>query len=279
MKETNWARTWKYASLFVLMAFTLLPFMWLLDTTFKEKEAIFAAKPTWLINPLTFEHYAWALGKSGMHLGKLLANSAIACTVTALLTGIVACISGYGLARYRVPGIKLILVLLVLAQMIQGPIIMIPWYKVASALSLLNTKTLLVLIYGTMTIPVGVWIMSGFFKVIPIDLEEAALIDGATKFQTLSRIVVPLAAPGLVAVSLYSFILGWNDYQYSLIFTNSLDAKTVQVGIAEVMDSMGQTNWGGILASGVIIVLPIIVIFSVIQKFLVEGLTAGSVKG
>ncbi|NOU85708.1 ABC transporter permease subunit [Paenibacillus sp. LMG 31460] len=279
MRETYLMRTWKYTILFLLLVFTLVPFLWLLDTSFKSDEAIFASKPTWWISPFTLDSYTWALGKKGIQLGKLLSNSLITCAITALITGLIACISGYGLARYKVPGIKLIFVLLVLAQMIQGPMIMIPWYKFASSMSLLNTKTILVMIYCTMTIPVGVWIMSGFFKTIPIDLEEAAYMDGASKLKTLFVVVIPLALPGLVAISLYSFILGWNDYQYSLILTNSLSAKTVQVGIAEVMESMGSTNWGGILASGVIIILPIILIFAIIQKFLIEGLTAGSVKG
>jgi multiple sugar transport system permease protein len=103
-------------------------------------------------------------------------------------------------------------------------------------------------------------------------------MDGASKWRTLFTVIIPLALPGLVAISLYAFILGWNDYQYSLILTSSLAAKTVQVGIAELMSSLGSTNWGGILASGVIVIVPIIVIFAVIQRFLIEGMTAGSVK-
>jgi ABC-type glycerol-3-phosphate transport system permease component len=279
MRETLSFRTMKYAGLALLMLFTLFPFLWLVDTTFKSSEEMFASTPTWLISNFTFEHYAWAVGEQGMNIGKLLTNSIIVCTLTALCTGLIACVSGYGLARFKVPGIGLVIVLFVLAQMIQGPLIMIPWYKLASAFSILNTKTVLVLIYNTMTIPVAVWIMSGFFKSVPKELEEAAYMDGSTKLKTLFKIMVPMALPGLVSVSLYSFILGWNDYQYSLILTNSLAAKTVQVGIAEVMESMGAANWGGILASGVIVILPIIVIFSFIQKLLIEGLTAGGIKG
>lgn len=279
MRETLSFRTFKYASLAILMLFTLFPFLWLVDTTFKSTEEMFASTPTWLISNFTFEHYAWATGERGMNIGKLLSNSIIVCSLTALCTGLIACVSGYGLARFKVPGIGLVIVLFVLAQMIQGPLIMIPWYKLASAFSILNTKTVLVLIYNTMTIPVAVWIMSGFFKSVPKELEEAAYMDGSGKLKTLFKIMVPMALPGLVSVSLYSFILGWNDYQYSLILTNSLAAKTVQVGIAEVMESMGAANWGGILASGVIVILPIILIFSLIQKLLIEGLTAGGIKG
>lgn len=279
MKETIVQRVMKYVWLLLLMAFTLIPFLWLVDTTFKSDGEMFSSVPSWLIRTFTLSHYEWALGGKGISLMQLMANSVAVCSITALVTGFIACISGYGLARYKVPGVGLVVAAIVLAQMIQGPLIMIPWYKMASALSLLNTKTILVMIYGTMTIPVGVWIMSGFFKGIPVELEEAAYMDGAGRLKTLFRVIIPLSLPGLVSISLYAFILGWNDYQYSLILTNSLAAKTVQVGIAELMESMGATNWGGLLSSGVIVILPIILIFAVIQRFLIEGMTAGSVKG
>jgi ABC-type glycerol-3-phosphate transport system permease component len=279
VRQTRIHQTVQYFGLFLVMAFTLLPFLWMLDTTFKVEEEIFASVPVWWIKEFTWDHYIWAMSPNGTHLDRLLANSFIVCAVTAVATGVVACLSGYGLARYKVPGVGLVVILIVLAQMIQGPLIMIPWYKMAAALHLLNTKAVLTLIYGTMTIPVGVWIMSGFFKTIPRELEEAAHIDGAGRLRTLFGVMVPLALPGLVAVSLYAFILGWNDYQYALILTNSLAAKTVQIGIAEVMDSMGKSSWGGILASGVIVIMPVVLLFAFIQRFLIEGLTAGSVKG
>jgi len=279
MREPTIQRAIKYICLIILMIFTLFPFLWLINTTFKTNEAMFASIPTWWIEDITFEHYTWAFSGKGIELFGLLKNSIIVCFITALTTALVASVSGYGLARYVVPGMSFIVALLVLGQMIQGPLIMIPWYKFASAFSLLDSKTALVLIYNTMTIPVGVWIMSGFFKVIPKELEEAAYIDGASKLRTLFGVMLPMAIPGLVAISLYSFILGWNDYQYSLILTSTLDSKTVQVGIAELMGSLGSQNWGGLMASGVIAIIPIIVLFSLIQKFLIEGLTAGGIKG
>ncbi|WP_168735756.1 carbohydrate ABC transporter permease [Cohnella fermenti] len=279
MKESIVRKTSNYLWLALLMVFTLLPFAWLIDTTLKPDSEMFSTVPTWIVSSLTWDNYRWALGDTGLQLPRLLLNSIAACGMTALVTGVIACISGYGLARYKVPGAGLVVVLIVLAQMIQGPLIMIPWYKMAAAFSLLNTKTILVMIYGTLTIPVGVWIMSGFFRTLPNELEEAAAIDGAGKWRTLLTVMIPLSLPGLVSISLYAFILGWNDYQYSLILTSSISAKTVQVGIAELMESMGSTNWGGLLASGVIVILPIVVIFAFIQKYLIEGMTAGGVKG
>ena len=156
---------------------------------------------------------------------------------------------------------------------------MIPWYKMAAALGILNTKLVLILIYGTFTIPIGVWLMEGFFAAIPKELEESACVDGCGHLRTFFKIILPLTLPGLVAVAIYSFILCWNDYQYALILTNSMKAKTIQVGIAELMDSMGKQNWGGIMASGVIVTLPVIALFAVVQRYLIGGLTQGSVKG
>lgn len=279
MRESILHKVTKYTLLAVLMGFTLFPLLWLVDTTLKPNEEMFASIPKWWIDDMTLDHYKWALEGRGIAIFDLLKNSIIVCLITALCTGLVACFSGYGLARYKVPGIGFVIVLLILGQMIQGPLIMIPWYKFASTTHLLDTKIVLVMIYNTLTIPVGVWIMSGFFKVIPKELEEAAYIDGAGKVRTLFTIMIPMAIPGLVAISLYAFILGWNDYQYSLILTSTLSSKTIQVGIAELMGSLGAQNWGGLMASGVIAILPVVIIFSAIQKLLIEGLTAGSVKG
>lgn len=279
MKESISFRTTKYSSLIILMIFTLFPFLWLINSTLKTNEEMFAPIPSWLIEQITFEHYTWAFDGKGIALFSLLTNSITVCLITALCTALVSSVSGYGLARFKVPGISFVVIILILGQMIQGPLIMIPWYKFASSVGLLNTKTALVLIYNTMTIPVGVWIMSGFFKVIPKELEEAAYIDGATKIRTLFGIMIPMALPGLVAISLYSFILSWNDYQYALILTSTLASKTIQIGIAELLGGLGAQNWGGLMASGVIAMLPIIIIFAAIQRLLIEGLTSGGIKG
>ena len=118
-----------------------------------------------------------------------------------------------------------------------------------------------------------------FFKAVHKELEEAAYVDGSSKFNTFFCIILPMTLPGLVSIIIYSFIVSWNDYQYALILTNSVSAKTVQIGIAEMMDSMGKQNWGGIMASGVIITIPIIALFGFIQRYLIQGLTAGAVKG
>lgn len=268
-----------YISLALLMLFTLLPNLWLLSSSLKTDKEIFNIIPSWIPKGFTLDHYRWLISPTGPNLGHLMYNSVFVSSMTALMTIVFAATGGYALGRFQFPGSKWISFLLLLSQMFQGPLIMIPWYQMASSWGILNTKLVLILIYGTATIPIGVWLMMGFFRTLPKELEEAAIIDGCTKFQVFTKVYFPLVRPGLVAVLLYSFILSWNDYQYALILTSSVDAKTVQLGIAELMDSMGKANWGGIMAGGIATTVPIIILFSFIQKQLIEGLTAGSVKG
>jgi len=268
----------QYLYLFLIMAFTLFPFFWLVFNSFKPSREIFSARPTLYVKNPTLENYRWALGPKGANLGRYLLNSILAAGLTSLLTIVFATTGGYALGRFAFWGREGIGVFLVLSQMFQGPLIMIPWYKMASAMGIINTRLVLVLIYGTATIPTCVWLMSGFYHGVPKDLEEAAMIDGCSHFGAFWRIVLPLVVPGIIATGLYSFIIAWNDYQYALILTSSDFAKTVQVGLAELMGFFGKTSWGGIMASGVLTSLPVIVLFVVIQRYLIEGLTSGAVK-
>jgi ABC-type glycerol-3-phosphate transport system permease component len=162
--------------------------------------------------------------------------------------------------------------------MFQGPPVMIPFYRILTALKLLNTIPGLVLVYLSLTLPICIWLMAGFFRSLPVELEEAALVDGCGPFGAFARILLPLTVPGLAATSLYAFVVAWNDYQYALILTSSERAKTIQLSLSELLTFFGQTNWGGIMASGVLTTLPVVLIFMVIQKALVQGLTAGALK-
>jgi len=268
-----------YISLFALIVFTLLPYLWLISSSLKPNDQIFSTELRWIPETFAFESYKWIFSSTGLNFGPLMFNSLFVSIVTALITSIFAATAGYALGRFHFPGAKIISMLLLLSQMFQGPLIMIPWYRMAANMGILDTKLVLILIYGTSTIPIAIWLLMGFFRALPDELEESAILDGCNKFQVFTKVYLPLVRPGLVAVILYSFILSWNDYQYALILTSSSESKTIQLGIAELMDSMGVANWGGILAAGVTTTIPIVILFAIIQKQLIEGLTAGSVKG
>lgn len=269
----------KYLLLGMVIAFTIFPFLWLAVSAFKPKEELFTRIPSLFIRNPTFNNIIWAFGDSSGDLLPFFGNSVIITLFTIVVTIALSYLAAYALARYKFPGITFVIGLLIFSQMFQGPSIMVAWYKMAQALGLINTRIVLVLIYCTSTIPISTVLLSGFIRSIPRELDEAAMIDGASKAQTLRIIIFPLLRPFLVSVAIYSAIIAWNDYQYALILTTSKRATTVQVALANLMDSMGSQNWGGIMATALIITVPVVLFFSLVQKNLIAGLTQGSVKG
>ncbi len=266
--------------LIVLMFFVLFPFVWLILCSFKTDNEIFSVVPTLFPKNPTVSGYLYAFSPSpGPDLLPYLKNSLFVAIITACLTTFFAATGGYAIGRRNFPGMQTVVIFLMLAQMFQGPVIMVPWYRMAGQLKILNTLQGLILIYLTSTIPISVWLMSGFFKGIPYELEEAAQIDGCSRVRTFWQVILPLAKGGLVSIVIYAFILSWNDYQYALFLTNSKSAMTVQLAIGQLMGSIGVINWSGIMACGVIVTIPVILLFSFIQRYLIEGLTAGAVKG
>ena len=268
-----------YLLVVLLMAFTLIPVLWMVISALKPEADIWETVPRWIPKRVTAENFVWAFGPYSSNIVPLLINSLITSAVTALITALFASTSGYILGKFKFPGKKLFTMLIILSQLFQGPILMTPWYRLAMNWGIVNTRTALILIYGTVTIPIGVWLMSGFMHTIPNELEEAALIDGCGHFHTFRSIILPLSVSSLVSIVLYAFILSLNDYQYALILTSSAKAKTIQVGLAQLMESSGKHNWGGILATGTVVVVPVVSLFAIIQKYLIQGLTAGAVKG
>lgn len=262
-----------------ILLLVLIPFLWLADSSFKPGTELFTNSPSWFVKNMNLDGYRWILNPAYGKIMKPLENSLIISGATTLMTMVFALTAGYTVARFKFPGLALFMGLLFICQMFQGPLIMIPWYKIASLLHITNTKLVLILVYGTITIPLTVVMMSGFFRAIPGELEQAAYLDGCTRFQAMMRIDFPLVKPGMVAVAIMAFINAWNDYQYALILTSSPEAKTVQIRINDIIQAVGNVNWSGLLAAGVIATMPVVILFAIIQRYLIDGLTAGAVKG
>ena len=197
--------------------------------------------------------------------------------VTALTT-VISCLSGYAVARLRFPGRESMASLILILYLVPPALLFIPLYRVLAELGATNSLMALFLSYPTFTVPFCTWLLIGFFKALPIELEEAAMVDAATRVQALRRVLLPLAAPGIVASAIFAFTLSWNEFLYALIFIQDETMTTVPVGL-NLLIYGDVFHWGQLMAASVITTVPVVALYMFIHRWMVEGLAAGSVKG
>jgi len=188
-----------------------------------------------------------------------------------------AALAGYGFSRYRFPGATGLLMGMVGTQMVPGILLLITYFKVVSVLELYNTLTALVLAYTSFVLPFATWIMKGYFDTIPLELDEAATIDGCSPLATFWRVTLPVAFPGITATSLYAFLLAWNEFMFAYVLTDSNEKYTISVGIAHLFGEYS-VAWNELMAAGMVAAIPPIVLYMFTSRFLVSGLTAGALK-
>ena len=205
-------------------------------------------------------------------------NSVIVSTATTVLGVFLACTSAYAFSRFRFPGRRVGLMMFLVSQMFPGTLMLIPLYIIIQWLGLGSTFTGLVLVYCTIAIPFCVWMMKGYFDTIPKELEESALIDGASQAMIFYRIVLPLAKPAVAVTALFSFMTGWNEFILAATFMNREEMYTGPVGLRFFVGGFSQ-QWGYFAAGSIIAAIPVMLLFLFLQKYLVSGLTAGAVKG
>src|SRR5690606_5380169 len=205
-------------------------------------------------------------------------NSVIVSVATALLTVIVSAYTAYSFAKFRYRGRRSLMYLILASQMFPQALLLITLYAVFSAYGLLNTYGALVLSFTTFTLPLCVWMLKGFFDTIPDEIIEAARMDGASRWQALHRIVLPLAGPGLVAAGLFAFVRGWNDFIFALTLTGP-EKQTLPPGLVNTYIGEHTTAWAELMAASLVVSLPVVVAFIALQRFLVGGLVGGAVKG
>jgi multiple sugar transport system permease protein len=248
----------------------------MLVTSLKDRQEIYSGKLTLWPQNLTFSNYIDTFQNSSFPLYFM--NSFIVSMSSSILVLFVSILGGYSMARYSFRGKKLFLISFLATQMIPVMVILVPLFITFSQLHLLNKLPSLIITYTAMNIPFCLLTMSSFFQRIPVSLEEAALIDGCNKFQTMTKIILPIMRPGIVATLVFAFTGAWNDLFFGVMFTNSESTKTVPVGLSSFVQKF-DINWGQMSAAGILSLIPVVIMFAFAQKYIVSGLTEGAVKG
>ncbi|HWN44666.1 MAG TPA: carbohydrate ABC transporter permease [Thermoanaerobaculia bacterium] len=265
----------KRAVLALLLAFALFPFLWAVLASLRPEEELFGGGAL-LPERLTTEHYA-ALFKERDFLVPI-RNSLVVAGTTTLFCVIVGSLAAYALARLEMRGKSTILGLILAVSMFPQIAIVSPLFLLLRSLGLIDTYPGLILPYLTFAMPLTVWLLVGYFRQIPPDLEEAARVDGATRWQVFTRVVLPLAVPGLAATAILTFLYCWNEFLFALSFTLGPERHTVPVAIA-LFRGQYQVPWGQVLAAAVVATAPVAILVLLFQKRIVQGLTAGALKG
>jgi multiple sugar transport system permease protein len=259
-----------------LAAQAILPLLWMLSTSLKPPREVLATPPTLIPAAPTLENYARLLGQTAFV--RYFVNSVSVAGFTVLLTMAVGAVGAYSLTRFRFPGREGIARLILCTYMFAPIMIVVPIYILARRLGIVDTHTALVLSYSSFCLPFSLWLLRAFFQSIPIELEEAAQVDGAGRPRALAYIVAPLALPGLIATSIFTFTLAWNDYIFTRILIVSDELKTLPVGVQDLF-SAAVVDWGLVMAAGMLITIPALAFFMAVQRHLVAGWGTGGLKG
>jgi multiple sugar transport system permease protein len=265
-----------YAILVTLLLVVLFPFFWMTVTSFKGETQMRSLASMFWPSPFVGDNYGHLLGKTEF-LGWY-RNSLVVSVSSTLLATAIGTIGAYALARLRFLGRAFMASAVLITYLVPPSILFIPLYAQIRNLGLADSLTGLIVAYPSFTVPFVTWLLMGYFESIPEELEEAAMIDGATRFGAFRRIVLPLAAPGLLAAALYAFTQSWNEFLYALVFITNVKLRTLPVGLSSFITG-DVYGWGYLMAGAVLTTLPVIAAYVYLQRYMVEGLTAGSVKG
>ncbi len=259
----------------VICLFALFPVLWGLSTSLKPANRILAFPPEFLPSQPTLEHYL-LLVKTGIQ-GPI-ANSAIVSAATVALSLTLGALAAYALARFDFAGKRPILFLVIATMSIPLPSLLVPSFIFLALLGLTNSLTGLVLLYTTYQLPITVWILYGYFRTIPTEYENAAMIDGYSRMQALRRVVLPLSSPGLIAAGLFVLTFAWNDFVVAVAMNSTEASRTLPVAIYGYLGFFGR-EWGPLTAAAMVSVVPVIAVFAVFQRYFLSGMSGGGVKG
>lgn len=267
-----------WALILLIIFYTLFPFYWAVVSSITPSNQLFSTPVRYFpMNP-TLSSYRTVF--SNPDFMRALINSIFVAGTTVILSLLIGSFGAYALGRLQFRGRNLVLYLVLSMTMFPAIAILGALFTMVRALGIYNTPWALIMTYMTFSLPFTVWVLSNFFKSLPAELEQAAYVDGATPFQTFYLILLPLTAPGLVTTGLLAFIAAWNEFLYALTFTLTPEARTVPPAIALFSGAQEfEIPWGDIMAAAIVVTVPLVVLVLIFQQRLVEGLTAGAVKG
>ncbi|MCC9054677.1 carbohydrate ABC transporter permease [Microbacterium sp. F2E] len=275
MRPTRVARNAVKAVLVtLLLVFTLFPTYWMLMSALNPNPS---AGGELVPSALTLDHFAYVLGDAGF--GRYLRNSAIVAIAVVLLSGLFGLLASVAVSRFRFRMRTQILLMVLVVQMVPLEALVIPLFVQVRDLKLLGTLLGLIIVYTALALPFGIWMLRGFVAAVPVELEEAAYIDGASWWRMFRSVLLPLVAPGLVATSVFSFITAWNEFIFAMtLLGGATENYTVAIGLKQFF-GLHSNDWGSVMAASTLITIPVMVFFIIVQRRLSSGVVAGAVKG
>jgi len=274
MRDTTSSKVLTYALLTVFVVMVAVPLFWMVTTAIKTNKELYEDF-SYVPQRPTLENFVRVIVREKLLTN--IRNSFSVAMVTTLITVIVSSLAAFSIVRYRYPGREWIGRLILFKYLLPSAMLFVPLYVIVTALGLGNTQQGLILTYLTFTIPFCTWMLMGYFRGMPVELEEQAMVDGCTKIGAMLRILLPLSAPGLVASAIFSFTLAWNEFLLALVIT--MDQSTMTVPIKLSMMVVGdQYIWGQLMAGAVLASIPVGILYFIGQRFVVQGLAAGAVK-
>ena len=262
----------------LLTAFALAPFVWVFLTSLKTRQELYATPLVYLPGTLTVANYVDAWTSRLTPFSRFFANSLWVSSVTMVATTAISILAGYALARFRFFGRQAFLLVFLATQMFPAVLLIAPLLSQWHALGLIDTYQALIYSNFSFTVPFTVWMLVGYFESIPRELEESAMLDGCTRFGSLCRIVLPLAAPGVAATAIFAFVASWSELLFAITFTSQTEMRTLSAGLL-FMVGQYEIQWGQLSAGVIISTIPVAILFTYLQRHLIQGLSAGAVKG
>jgi len=267
---------WSVVTWTIVLA-VVFPLIWMIVTSAKPQSELFSIPPTLMPETITFEHYRRLLTDTPFL--QYFRNSMILAVTTTVVVVVLGTLGAYSLVRFKYRGRETLATLVLFTYLMPSVVLVIPLYLMMAKLGLANTLASLVIAYTTFALPYALWLLRSFMSSIPVDLESAALVDGAGRMGAFVDVVLPQALPGIVSTALFTFILCWNEYLFALVLVNSDSVRPLTAGTMNMLITSFNIDWSLLMAASVMMSLPLIVIFTFLQGTLTKGFGAGAVKG